>query len=218
VVDINIPVKMGDLTAAVVTSFKKILAELAGVDISLITVKDTMQTGTVQGRRRLLSEGVQITFAINIPLINESVEDTNIQAQTISGQLTTEAINNIVLNDNALVSILPDGITVVGQPQVITNTPESEQGSDIFIIAVGAISTLMLIVILVVIIFCCCRKKKPPALIPTAHVMNKNPTRRFAYNPVQQFHNQGHAHQPQQLRNPGYVNPPQRFIHPPRHA
>ena len=157
-----------------------ILAEMKGIDISLITLGDVTTIGQ-STRRRLFSTGVQIQFIINVPSIEE---------ENIARQKNITEVNDAIEDDQALKLVLPNGIMaiaitvinepsestavsepngnmVVGEPQV--TTPVNDEPETLWMLITSGSLTWMLIssatvgfiaLMLILLICCCCKKKK----------------------------------------------------------
>jgi hypothetical protein len=139
-----------------------IFARIAGVDISLVTV-GAITTYDASSTRRLLVDGSQIEFIINIPVADEPISVVTENAEIISREITTEIINEIIDNDPELSVILPDGVLSISEPDIVPPTEilsESEDVEPILFIIIGASASVLILVIIIVSILCCYCKKK----------------------------------------------------------
>jgi hypothetical protein len=143
----------GDAFRGLVRDIKQSVANVAGVDVSRVTVYSVAEVQ--DARRRLLSTALEVQFRIQTPA--EETGDTSPAA--VAEALTSGNLQAEMMRFEALTSIA-DTVVVVSVVLVIPpgDVPEAISTLLLWGVVGGASALLIAIVVGVVLCVCCCRK------------------------------------------------------------
>ena len=142
---------------------KQIIATIAGVEVSAVTIISIKSYGSTG--RRLLQSSIIVDFSIRLPQ-----GATSSQVPIVERSLNTRNIVDGIQSssDETIKSILPSGIVVytvvqVDSDQAVDSVDNVEEGTSIVLVVIVAIVSVIIVSGISILICCKCRSsvKKP---------------------------------------------------------